>query len=94
MQNMLAENIKPGFEPKLRLCKAFLAQLKALDYRTLEYGIVGSQLRCRLLGDLTYYSSRLEDENHIAQFALLDEASRCLSKQAGLLGLRDAETTS
>ncbi len=91
MQNMLAENIEPGFEPKLRLCEAFLAQLKALDYRALENGTKGNWLPGELLGDLTHYASRLENENHIAHFDLLDEAGRCHSKQAGLLGLRDAE---
>ncbi len=91
MQNMLAENVERGFEPKLRLCEAFLAQLKALDYRALKDGAGGNQLPGQLLDDLAYYASRLENENHIAQFHLLDEAGRCLSKQAGIRGSRDAE---
>lgn len=81
MQNMLVEHLKAGFEPKLRFCKALLAQLKALDYSVLKDD---NWLPNDLLEDLTHYASKLEYESHVPQSNLLDEVGRCVSKQAGL----------
>ena len=83
MQNMLLEHLEPNFESKSRICKALLAELKAIDYSALE----GSDsLPRHLLDMLTYYALRLEDENHVSQSSLIDEVGRCVLKQAGLFG--------
>lgn len=74
MQNMLLENLEAGFEPKLRFCKALLAQLKALDYCAFEGDL---RLPLDLLEDLVHHASRLECENHVVQSSLLDEVGRC-----------------
>ena len=79
MQSMLAKNLKPEFEPKLRLCKAFLSQMKALDYTALN---ACNGLLEDLLEDLTYYAHRLELETGIPQVDLLDEVGKsCLKLQ-------------
>lgn len=84
MQNMLLENLEAGFEPKLHFCKAFLAQLKALDYRALNSN--NELLLFDLLEDLAYFAERLECENHVLQSSLLDEVGRCVSKKADHFG--------
>lgn len=83
MQNMLLENLEPDFEPKLRICKALLAQLKAIDYREIEDTRV---LPMEPFKDLVYYARRLEYENHAPQSRLLDEAGQCVSKQVDRSG--------
>lgn len=74
MQQKLAMNLKPDFEPKMRLCKAFLAQMKALDYNN-------NWLLEELLEDLTFYAHGLELELGVPQVALLDEVENVLFKQ-------------
>lgn len=88
MQNMLLEYLEAGFKPKLHFCKAFLAQLKTLDYRTLNRN---NELQFNLLEDLTFYARRLECENHVLQSSLLDEVGRCVSKQADFFGWKEGE---
>lgn len=88
MQNMLLENLEAGFEPKLRFCKALLAQLKALDYCAFARD---SGLPLDLLEDLAHYAFRLEYENHVQQSSLLDEVGRCVSKQADVFGWMKGE---
>ena len=88
MQNMLLENLEAGFEPKLRFCKALLAQLKALDYRALN---AINRLPLDLLEDFAYYAGRLEYENHALQSSLIDEVGRCVSKQAYHFGWNEGE---
>ena len=78
MQNMLAEHLDANFEPKLRFCKALLAQIKASDYRT--------DFPYSLLDDLAGYASQLESETHVPQTDILDEARQCLSQYMGLRG--------
>ena len=82
MQKMLAENLGPGFDPKLRFCKALLAQMKMLDCHALG----GSKwFFADLLEDLAYYASRLEDETRVPQSSLLDEVGRYYIQQARIL---------
>lgn len=76
MQNMLAENVKPDFEPKVRLCKAFLAQMKALDC-----GALSDWLLDDLLEDLIFYAHKLELEMGVPQVALLDKVEKVFVKQ-------------
>lgn len=83
MQNMLLEYLEPSFEPKSRICKALLRQLKAIKYSALE----GSEwLPRRLLHQLTHYAARLEDETRVSETSLIDEVGRCVLKHAGLFG--------
>ena len=83
MQNILLENLEPSFEPKSRICKALLAQLKAINHRAL-----GSDRVLReTLSQLTYYARRVEDETQVSQSSLIDEVGRCVSKHAKVLGL-------
>ena len=83
MQNMLLEHLEPSFQPKSRICKALLAQLKAIDHRALE----GSPWLLReILRKLTYYARQLEDGTHMSQSSLIDEVGRCVLKHAGILG--------
>ena len=81
MHNMIVENLEPGFEPNLPICKALVAQLKALDYNANE-----SQrwLKLQLFDELAIFARQVERETHIAQSNALDGASRCLLKQAHL----------
>lgn len=73
MQNMLARNLKHNFEPKSCFCKAFVAQMKALDYR----GHVGSEPVFEdLLENLTFYAHELELEAGVHQAAFLDEVEK------------------
>ena len=83
MQNMLLEHLEPSFEPKSRICKALLAQLKAIDYRALEGS--GRLLR-DILKRLAYYARRLEEETQVSQSSLIDEVGRCVLKHAEVLG--------
>ena len=82
MQNMLLEHLEPGFEPKSRICKALLAQLKAIDYRAFDR----TWVLLDTLKQLTYYAHRLEDENQVSQSSLIDEVGRCILKHAEDLG--------
>ena len=82
MQNMLLEHSDPSFEPKSRICKALLNQLKMIDYSALE----GSDwLPYRLLAELTSYALRLEHEKHVSQSSLINEVGRLLLRQADFL---------
>ena len=82
-QNMLLEHLEPTFEPKSRICKALLAQLKAIDHRQLQ----GSKWLLRdILEQLTYYARRLENETQVSQSSLIGEVGRCVLKHAGVLG--------
>ena len=85
MQNMLFEHLEPSFEPKSRICKALLAQLKAINYGALQGSI---WLPHHLLDILIYYARRLEDENHMSQSSLIDEVGRYVLK-AGLFGRKE-----
>ena len=83
MQNMLLEHLEPSFEPESRICKALLAQLKAIDHRALE----GSTWLLReILRKLTYYARQLENATQVSQSSLIDEVGRCVLKHAGGLG--------
>jgi len=66
VRNMLDENLGPEFEPKIRLCKAFLAQLKLRGPHQLE--IRSSQL----LEDLTFYAVALETDSGIHQVEIMN----------------------
>ena len=85
MQNLLLEHLEPSFEPKSRICKALLAELKAIDYGAFE-GY--AWLPRDLLEMLTYYASRLESETQVSQSSLIDEVGRCVLKQAGRFGFK------
>ena len=83
MQNMLLEHLGPSFEPKSRICKALLAELKAINYSALE----GSRsLPLDIMHELIYYARQLEDATQVSQSSLIDEVGRCVLKQAGLFG--------
>ena len=79
MQNMLLEHLEPSFEPKSRICKALLAQLKAIDYSALKSN---DWLPRELLYELICYARKLEDETRVSQRSLIDEVGRCLLQQA------------
>ena len=83
MQNLFAECLKAGFQPKIQFCKAFLAQLKRVDC-----SVLGSndKLLMVLLEDLAFYARKIEDEIQVPQVSLLNEVGRCISKKKGLLG--------
>ena len=83
MQNMLLEHLEPSFEAKSRICKASLAELKAINYSALEGN---DWLPLELLEILTYYARRLEGETHVSQSSLIDEVGRCVSEQANPFG--------
>lgn len=87
MQDMLAENLRPDFEPKSCLCMAILAHVKAIQ---------GSDwVQSELLENLTVYARSLELEFGVPQVALLDELdsffkqgtqSSWFGKDCGVLG--------
>ena len=84
MQNMLVEYLEPSFEPKSRICKALLAELKAIDYSALRST---DRLPGHVLDQLVYYACQLEYETHVSQFSLIDEVGRCVLKQPWFFGL-------
>ena len=88
MQDMLVKNLEPGFEPIARICKALVAQVKALDYSALEKG---SRLPIELLQELVLYARRVERETHVPQSDTLNEAGRCILKQAHFYGWKFSE---
>ena len=87
-QNMLSENLSPGFEPQTLLCKAFLAQLKALDYHALKGN---SSVPKEILEGLTFYARGLELESGVPQITLLNEVSIVVSRHANCFGLNKGE---
>jgi len=70
LQQMLHQNLKADFEPKLHLCKAFLAQLKMLDRWPQD-----------LLEDLVFYAHGLEEGVGKAQSTLMDEVGNFFPSQ-------------
>ena len=86
IQNMLVEHLEPSFEPRSRICKALLAELKAINYSELESY---DRLSGLVLDQLVYYARELEYETHVSQSSLIDEVGRCVLKQAGLFGLKN-----
>ena len=87
MQNMLAECLKSGIQPKLQFCKALLAQLKVLDC-----GVLGSdKLTMALLQDLILYARQIEDEIQVPQVSLLDELGRVVSEPGNVLSWNNGE---
>ena len=75
MQTMLADRIQSSFNPRLSLCNAFLAQMKALQYRR---GRQGQDAMEDIFEDLVYYAREVEVHDGIAQVKLVDEAERVL----------------
>ena len=88
MQSMLVKNLEPDFEPNARICKALVAQLKALDTRAL---VLPGWLPNKLLNILALYARQVEDKTQIPQSYILDEADRCLVEHAYLCGRKYSE---
>ena len=86
MQNMLIEHLEPSLEPKSRICKALLAQLKTINYSALEDQ---DWLPRGILRELIDYAREIEHETHVSQCSLIDEVGRCVSKHAGIFGCRE-----
>ena len=88
MQKMISDNLKPDFDPKRLLCKAFLAQLKGVDFRAL---VDTSSIPRELLEDLVFYARGLELDLGVPQVTLLDEVSKIVSRRAKCFGLGEGE---
>lgn len=85
VQKMLSDNLEADFEPRLLLCKALLAQLKAFDYDETKDRAQTEAPR-DLLIDLVYYADLLENIQGTPQTTLLDQASILFSKQKKCFG--------
>ncbi|KAG7008308.1 hypothetical protein G7Y79_00006g019280 [Physcia stellaris] len=79
MQSMLKSNLKPDFKPLVHLCKAYLAQLKAIDYRQLTPN--QEQLGTELLEDMLFYARAIELKLGVSPITLLDEAELLVTRQ-------------
>ena len=79
MQSMLKSNLKPDFEPLVLLCKAYLAQLKAIDYRQLTPN--QEQLGTELLENMLFYARAIELKLGVSPIKLLDEAEALVTSQ-------------
>ena len=56
MQDMLAANLKPDFEPRMSLCRAFFAECIA------TYDRMCARRNGDILEDLNFYTGKLDDE--------------------------------
>ncbi|KAL9621621.1 MAG: hypothetical protein Q9160_004013 [Pyrenula sp. 1 TL-2023] len=88
MQSMLEENLEANFDPRIRLCKALLCQMKTLDYRS-SYSCSG--VLESLLDDFCYYARQVENDIGLSQTALLDEVENVICKRAALLSWKKAK---
>ena len=88
MQKMLAENLKPDFDANMLLCKANLAQLKALDYDELAKN---NWLPTNLLEDLLFFVHSLEATHRTPQLALLDEVQALVLTRSSYFRLEEGK---
>lgn len=79
MQSMLASHLKSDFEPLVLLCKAYLAQLNAIDYSQLTPN--QGQLGTELLEDMVFYARAIELKLGVSPIKLLDEAEAHVTRQ-------------
>ena len=79
IQAMLSQNLEAGFESRVHLCRALLAQLRCFNYNLAEAVSYEPQ---DLLEDLVYYARELEIDSKMPQITLLDEVSQLVLKQA------------
>ena len=93
MHSMLASNLKPDFEPLVLLCKAYLTQLKAVDYSQLSEG--QEQPFFELLENMVFYARAIELKLGVSPTKLIDEAEALVIKQENFFtGLRSNAGTS
>lgn len=79
MQSMLDTNLRPDFEPLVLLCKAYLAQLNAIDYSQLtpRHGFLCNEL----LENMVFYARAIELRFRSSPSKLLDEAEALVTRQ-------------
>ena len=94
MQLMLSHNLPTGFTPKERLCKAYLAQLKKLNYDAFEASTTSSSdcVPEDILEDLLFYVRALEIEVNLPQATLMDEVGRLVSQRPHCFQLSSTDT--
>lgn len=80
MQSMLASNLKPDFEPLVMLCKAYLAQLNAIDYDGIPRS-QGQRLARETFETMLFYARAIELRHGVTPLKLLDEAKVLYTKQ-------------
>lgn len=81
MRSMLDENLGPEFEPKIRLCKAFLAQMKLTGPHQLQ--IRSSQL----LEDLTFHAVALERDSGTPQVEIMNAVCDVVLERESTFGV-------
>ena len=75
MQTMLTENLSPGFEPKMLLCKALFAQMTLTNIK--RHSIQD------ILDDILFYCAELEKKLNVAHFTLIDQVAQWVSEKRG-----------
>ena len=83
---MLAKNLSPDFEPSVRLCTAFVTQIKLLDP---SENVTWAKYRNELLENVIYYAQRSEVYSNNPQIGLMDDMSKLVHMHQSLF---DADT--
>lgn len=79
VRKMIAKNLKPDFEPKIRICKALFAQAQALNSRS--HRKYHSTILKDLTKQLVNRARNLEEETSVPQVSILDELGKIASKR-------------
>ena len=94
IQTMLSNNLPVGFKPKERLCKAYLTQLKRLDYSAFKPCPFTSPdcVPRELLEDLIFYAQACEVEVNFPQVTLMDDIGHLVYQMADYFQLPKTDT--